>query len=63
MVTVDGDQEPAMPLFEMFVNVPAVAFWQYGPSCVKRGVVSGFTVTVVELVVLQPVDALVAVTL
>ncbi len=47
----------------MFDNVPGVAFWQYGPSCVKSGVVSGFTVTDVEFVVLQPVEAFVAVTL
>jgi len=44
VLIVAGDQVPVMLLFDVVGKVPGVAPTQYGPNCVKIGVILAFTV-------------------
>ncbi len=46
MLLIDGDQLPAMPLFEVVGNAGIDTPEQYGPTCVNVGVV-GELITIV----------------
>lgn len=47
VLIVAGFQVPVIPLFDVRGNVPGAAPTQYGPSCVKVGVITEFTTTVI----------------
>ena len=52
-----GDQDPAIPLFDVVGKASGVAPWQYGPSWVNNGVVFGWTVIAIVVVVAQVLPA------
>lgn len=45
LLTVDGDQAPVIPLFEVDGKLGAVPPEQIGAGWVKSGTINGFTVT------------------